>query len=197
MAEQTEDRFTEALQKMIEQITVDCGYQPEQYIQTVTELDGVQAAKQLLAEPQLSDDSVQLWARGRPDLTIEAIVSNDDWKTLFSDEERSVAEWRRAKYQPISTAAIHLKNRDFLSEEWGTPPRPFAWTRKTYPVESSWTHELSTSCSTMTCRSMTAPQCRSTRANRSSESSRPCTTPSSLASGQCGSLLFPLTRTRR
>ncbi len=28
---------------------------------------------------------------------------------------------RRAKYQPISTAAIHLKNRDFLSEEWGTP----------------------------------------------------------------------------
>ncbi len=28
---------------------------------------------------------------------------------------------RRAKYQPISTAAIHLKNRDFLSEEWGAP----------------------------------------------------------------------------
>ena len=28
---------------------------------------------------------------------------------------------RRAKYQPISTAAIHLKTRDFLSEEWGPP----------------------------------------------------------------------------
>ncbi len=31
---------------------------------------------------------------------------------------------RRAKYQPISTAAIHLKNRDFLSEEWGAPHPP-------------------------------------------------------------------------
>ena len=29
---------------------------------------------------------------------------------------------RRAKYQPISVAAIHLKIRDFLSEEWGAPP---------------------------------------------------------------------------
>ncbi len=29
---------------------------------------------------------------------------------------------RRAKYQPISAAAIHLKTQDFLSEEWGAPP---------------------------------------------------------------------------
>ena len=28
---------------------------------------------------------------------------------------------RRVKHQPISTAAIHLKIRDFLSEEWGAP----------------------------------------------------------------------------
>ena len=30
-----EDRFGEALQKMIEQIAGDCGYRPEEYIQTV------------------------------------------------------------------------------------------------------------------------------------------------------------------
>ncbi len=29
---------------------------------------------------------------------------------------------RRAKYQPISAAAIHLKTQDFLSEKWGAPP---------------------------------------------------------------------------
>ena len=28
---------------------------------------------------------------------------------------------RRAKYQPISVAAIHLKTRGLLSEEWGAP----------------------------------------------------------------------------
>ena len=63
--------------KMIEQITGDCGYRPEQYIQTVIELGGVRAAKQLVAGP-LSDDSVPVWARDRPDLMIEAIVLNDD-----------------------------------------------------------------------------------------------------------------------
>ena len=31
---------------------------------------------------------------------------------------------RRAKYQPISVAAIHLKTRGLLSEEWGAPHRP-------------------------------------------------------------------------
>ena len=65
--------------KMIEQLTGDCGYRPEQYIQTAIELGGVRAAKQLVAGP-LSDDSVQVWAWGRPDLMIEAIVLNDDWK---------------------------------------------------------------------------------------------------------------------
>ncbi len=125
MAEQPEGRFTEALQKMIERITVDCGYQPEQYIQTVTELGGVQAAKHLLTEPQLSDDSVQLWARGRPDLTIEAIASNDDWKTLFSDEERSVAERRRVDMDfPVAATppeiSDHLSDHgQDLGDPWG------------------------------------------------------------------------------
>ncbi len=120
-----EDRFGEALQAMIEQITDDCRYRPEQYIQTVIELGGVRAAKQLVAGP-LSDDSVQLWARGRPDLMIEAIVLNDDWKSLFSEEERSVAEQRQADMaSPV--AAIPPQLSDHLSDygqdlgnPWGT-----------------------------------------------------------------------------
>ena len=62
---------------------------------------------------------------------------------------------------------------------------------ETYRVESSWTHALLTSSSTMASRSMMVLRRRSTPANGSSETSKPCTTSGSLASGQRGSLLFP------
>ena len=86
---------------MIEQIEVDCAYRPERYMLALAERDGVPAAKHLLAGP-LSDDSIQLWARNRRDLTVEALILNDNWRTDFSEEERAVAQRR---YADMSSSA--------------------------------------------------------------------------------------------
>lgn len=74
-----------------------CGYQPETYLRLVSQYGGLEAAKRLLAEP-VSDDSLQLWARGGRDLTIEALARSQEWKELFSAGEQLVAERRCADW---------------------------------------------------------------------------------------------------
>jgi hypothetical protein len=90
-----EREFHLAVTASIHRAVGECEYEPETYAQMVRLHGSVQAVGLLLGEP-LSDDSLQLWARGRCDLTIEALAQREEWKDLFTHEVRSVAARRYA-----------------------------------------------------------------------------------------------------
>ncbi len=71
----------------------------------VTEQGGLQAAKTLLRTNALSDGLVELWRRGRLDLTMEALILRSPWKTLFTEEELAIAaeRLRELGYTPSKT----------------------------------------------------------------------------------------------
>jgi hypothetical protein len=94
---EVQDRFHRAVLQVISRAIRQCGYAPDLYLRMVSEHGGLEAAKRLLAEP-VSDDSLQLWARGKPDLTIEAMARSAQWSELFSTEEREVAQQRQADW---------------------------------------------------------------------------------------------------
>jgi hypothetical protein len=52
----------------------DLGYNATRFLQMLTEVGGVEAARQLLRAPSISDGFTALWERGRLDLTVEAQV---------------------------------------------------------------------------------------------------------------------------
>ncbi len=55
---------------------------------------GIGAAKTLLHTPYLPDGFAELWPRGRLDLTMEHMLVQPPWNTLFTDEELRVARGR-------------------------------------------------------------------------------------------------------
>lgn len=54
----------------------------------------------------VSEGFTALWERGRLDLTVEAVVLTDPWRTLFSDSELETARKRLQDlgYQPAQAA---------------------------------------------------------------------------------------------
>lgn len=64
--------------------------------QMVEQYGGLEAAKRLLQpDRQLPPDTFSFLRRiGRLDLTMESYVVQDKYRSLFSDEERQIAQWR-------------------------------------------------------------------------------------------------------
>ncbi len=89
-----EGKFHNEMIQIYEKAKQECGYNATRFFQMVTELGGVQAARSLLRSNALSDGLVELWERGRLDLTMEALVLRPPWKILFTSEELATAEKR-------------------------------------------------------------------------------------------------------
>ena len=68
------------------------GYTANRFHQMLTEHGGVETARRLL--PQMSDGFTELWRRKRLDLTVEALVLQPRWESLFSANELDVARSR-------------------------------------------------------------------------------------------------------
>ena len=75
----------------------ECGYRASRFLVMVNERGGLQAAKTLINAPGVSDGFVALWERGRPDLTVEAIILDPRWKELFTNHELDIARERLQK----------------------------------------------------------------------------------------------------
>jgi hypothetical protein len=78
----------------------ELGYNATRFIQTVSEQGGLAAAKQLLWSDTRSDGSTFLWDHHRLELTVEAHVLQDEFTSLFTDDDR-----QRALARLNSTAA--------------------------------------------------------------------------------------------
>ena len=90
---------------------IECHYNATRFLQMLYEHRGVETARILLRASDVSDGYVALWERGRLDLTVEAVILDEQWHPLFSDDEREIAGKRLTEYGYTFGAAPDNKPR--------------------------------------------------------------------------------------
>lgn len=77
----------------------EAGYTASIFYEMLSRKRGLATAKQLINDRTVSSGYTALWERGRLDLTVEAVVSdNPKWHSLFTDEELHRARRRLEEY---------------------------------------------------------------------------------------------------
>ena len=74
------------------------GYHPSYFLRMVHEFGGVRAAKQLLSKDDPQSGLARLWELGLLDNSMEALVLQERWQDLFSEDERQEARKRLKDY---------------------------------------------------------------------------------------------------
>jgi hypothetical protein len=82
--------------RVYEQARDEAGYNATLFLRMITEQGGLATARQLLRGSVASDGFTALWERGRPDLTVEAVVLQPKYRPLFTDDEVAIASNRIA-----------------------------------------------------------------------------------------------------
>jgi hypothetical protein len=93
-------QFDQAMFDVYRRAKEEAGYNATMFLQMLTEHRGLLTAKTLINAPKPSDGYTALYMRGRLDLTVEALVIEDErWHGLFTDEELQRARKRLKDYQ--------------------------------------------------------------------------------------------------
>lgn len=95
---ETERKFNIAMKDIYETAKRECGYSATRFMQLVAEKGGIATAKQLISKPGGTDGLTILWECGRLDLSVEACVLKEEYKELFTDEERKICSDRLLKF---------------------------------------------------------------------------------------------------
>jgi hypothetical protein len=77
-----------------EELRKEHGYNPTYWVRMVHEHGAVQAAKLLLRASNAQEGLFRLWELKRLDMSIEAMVIDPQYGSLFSEEERKLARKR-------------------------------------------------------------------------------------------------------
>jgi len=94
-----EAEFDAAMMEIYIRAKAEAGYTASIFHRMLVQQRGLATAKQLINDPNISQGYTALWERGRLDLTVEAIVTdNPKWHTLFTVEELSRARQRLTRY---------------------------------------------------------------------------------------------------
>lgn len=80
----------------------ECHYNATRYLQMISDYGGLVTARKLLSENKIHDGLTALFLCGRLDLTVEALVLKEKYRSLFADEELETARKRLddLHYQP-------------------------------------------------------------------------------------------------
>jgi hypothetical protein len=97
MPQSIEVEFHKAMLGIYEHALAECGYRATRFLNLVNRIGGFQAAKQLLRSDTHSEGLTALWEYGRLDLSMEALVLQQPWRSLFSRVELDSAERRLQK----------------------------------------------------------------------------------------------------
>jgi len=99
MRDVPERQFTEAMWGIHEEAKRVCSkYRGTRFVQMLDRHGGVETARRLLYQTHESAGLTTLWECGRLDLTSEALILNERFSGLFTDEERQLAEERLRSY---------------------------------------------------------------------------------------------------
>lgn len=87
-------QFHESMLNIYTSASRECNYRPKAFLAMVVEMGGLQAAKRLLATDVMQSGLYELFECGRLDLTVEALVLQDEYKGLFEASELAEAKRR-------------------------------------------------------------------------------------------------------
>ena len=90
--------FHRDMLRIYEQGKEECSYNATRFLQMIANLGGLKTAKTLLATPAPSDGFEVLWQFQRLDLSMENLVLNPKYRSLFSDQEIEIARDRLIAY---------------------------------------------------------------------------------------------------
>jgi hypothetical protein len=95
-----EKEFDLAMFEVYRRAKEEANYNATLFLQMLTDNGGVRTAKTLINSVKPSDGYAALYLRGRLDLTVEAVVVEDErWHPLFADEEIERARKRLRDYR--------------------------------------------------------------------------------------------------
>lgn len=86
--------FHAAMIRICERAKAEIDYNPARFHQMVAEIGGVETARRLLRTATPSEGLWTLAQAGRLDLSMESQVLADEYASLFTDDERRVAQDR-------------------------------------------------------------------------------------------------------
>jgi hypothetical protein len=87
------DQFTASLRSACSK-SRSLGYYPHDFEQMLDRWGGVQTAKRLVTSGDLQTGLKRLHAMGRLDLSMEKIMLDADFRSLFTEQELEAADWR-------------------------------------------------------------------------------------------------------
>lgn len=93
----SEQRFHRAMESIYEDALRLCDYRASRFLQMVQTSGGLATAKRLLATDEFSEGLTRLWECRRLDLTVEALVLQPAWRSLFTEDEQRRARSRLAE----------------------------------------------------------------------------------------------------
>ena len=76
----------------------ELGYRPIYFLRMVNEHGGLATAKLLLSAAESQEGLTKLWELGRLDISMEALVLEERWEILFSDDEQHKEQERLEAY---------------------------------------------------------------------------------------------------
>lgn len=97
MPSEIEDAFHNKMIEVYRHAKEECNYSASRFLQLVNEKGGLQAAKSLLSSARYPEGLTRLWEARRLDISMEALVLRDPWRSLFSAAELSIAADRLKK----------------------------------------------------------------------------------------------------
>ena len=83
--------FHEAMIGVYRRARAEAAYTATRFLGMLSERGGLETARYLLHSPAVSEGYTALWERHRLDLTVEAVILETKWRSLFTDAERRIA----------------------------------------------------------------------------------------------------------
>jgi hypothetical protein len=93
-----EKAFHRDMLQIYQRAKEECGYNATRFLQMVANDGGLRTAQKLLDTANPSDGFVELWKNRRLDLSMENLVLNPKYRSLFSQQEIETAKERLNAY---------------------------------------------------------------------------------------------------
>ena len=93
-----EMQFDAAMLDAYQRSKNEVGYNATRFLQMLHDNRGIRTAQILLHADSVSDGYTKLWENQRLDLTVEALVMDPRFTSLFTEDERRIARQRLTDY---------------------------------------------------------------------------------------------------
>ena len=93
------EQFHEAMLTIYKRALAECNYRAKAFLAMVVERGGLPTAKALLTSDEIQSGLYELFECDRLDLTVEALVAEGPFRSLFEPGELTEAERRLAMFR--------------------------------------------------------------------------------------------------